>query len=681
METPFRRLARDRLPSPLAERFDPQVWREVFEELVSPTEDDHRLLRASLWIGEKSRALYKERPSCFLGLGSKGAIILAIATLNYECSILSDNLEAAGIQAASQEIVTLDYLSHVRFENAHGQRMSSGDYVEAFVDSLDAWLYDAARCSEGLDPPSFDPEGMVEALVKFYTARHVLKRLYDKALHLGHFLDDRGIWVSHDRALTTLQHAWYARSGAMFDALPSELFDGWSKLSKAERRHWGLARSVTGVRFAHRGVGLKVERLEYISRRAPQQALVRAGLRRSYLADFLDQPLPLYPAVTVALIEDAWWVCSAASHALRAVGEGKNRSAFQWANPVHKAELVEAVSKALAIGRDISCIIIDFLTYTEAPRRKRYEAAKDTDHGWRGLWTAPLVSVPDPDEDILLLPTAVFEQCAPLYRVEAWLEKGGLSDQGLVECARGDAQRGSQFERLYREQLVGASEANPLFTTSCVSTQGVASSHDFPHQIDVLIKLGSRLLIGELKFLLRPADPHQWRRHYGKLTEASEQARTKSDALAGRLDIAAKALGIEQAELEDVTITPLVIINNGFGFSLEVDGCRVVDATFLRDYLRSPDFVTGGVISQRSVVSEEITRHYTSEQQASDYFDRIMAHPTVLTRFANRITWDVVDYPAQDGIPLRIDCPFRGNMAPGELARRMVMLPRGHRTD
>ena len=677
LDTPFRRLA-SKLPSPLAERFDTTCW-EAAIAACNPTEDDRRLLHGALWVGAKAQALYATRPVRFPGLGPTDALTLAIAVLNHQYRIILANARTAGEKASKDGPVCIDYISNIRFENALGQNMSSGDYVEAFIDALDAWLYDAKRSLAVSEPPPTNIGEMVEPLVHFYSMRHILKRLFDKILHLGHHADKDGIWVPHNQSLASLHQAWFARGQAVFDGASAQLLTAWSDLDSEARWRWGLVRSVTEARYGRYGLCLKVRRLRYLSKRAPAQALTRIGLRHSYLAEFLGQPLPLAPDLTAALIEDAWWICRDAAKSLETLTLRISRTrvtSAQHANAIDRPILVEAIGIALAVEIDVADALVTFLTHGEAPSRGRGKTAHDSDHGWRGLWTAPLVKVPD--KDVLLLPRAVFEQCAPLYRVEAWLEKGGISDRGVTLSMRGKGQRGNQFERSYRDQLCAALMENPLLRTSRIAVDEIRKEEiegGFPEQIDIVFKLGNRLFVGELKFLLTPADPHQWSRHYEKLADAARQAHNKAAALAARPDIAAAALSVSEAEVTGLSVTPLVILNNGFGFSLEVNGCRVIDAMYLRDFIRSPEFATGGAIKGRKLFSEEVMIVYENEQDAARRFDEIMARPAVLTRFLHRVGWDIVDYPSDDGIPLRIASPFRGDMTPWERERRQALLP------
>lgn len=677
LTTPFRKRAHS-LVSPLAERFDAAVWTKAHADLGA-TPEDERLYRGTLWIAEQARALYADRPPHVGELGAAGSVTLAIAVLNGEYRTMSANVRAAGASVAADGPVSVDYLANVRFENAHGQNMSIGDYVEAFVDALDAWLFDAGRAGSPTikEPP--DLAAMVEPMVHFYSMRHILKRLYDKALHLGHYVDEDGVWVAHDRSIASLHQAWSARAEAVFGSAPAQLMSVWGDLSNVQKREYGLARSVTEARRRGSGVVLKVKRMGYMAKRAPQQPLMRIGLEASYVSEFLDQSFPQEPELTPSMVEDAWWICSDTAKAIsRGVADNAltARRLRDFAFAIERSALVEALAKSLRYPDHVAEKLVSFLTYGGSVGGK----PSTTLPGWRGLWAAPLVPVPQ--TDLLLLPQAVFDHCAPLYRMEAWLERGGIGDQGSRHAEHGLEQRGTQFEQTYRTKLCEAASQNDTLMASCVAPDSIEkddAAGGFPEQVDILFKLGRRLFAGEVKFLLTPADPHQWGRYYFKLSEAAKQARDKAAAVAAHRETAARALGLDPDEIRNLPVTPLVILSNGYGFSLEVDGCRVVDAMYLRDFLRSPNFSTGGAVLKGRLLSEEVTVVYSSERDAAERFDAIMARPGVLRRFLDRIEWDVVDYPPLGAGQLRVATPFRGDMTLLERVRRANLIPPGVR--
>ena len=678
--TPFRKMAHD-LVSPLAERFDPRPWGDAFSQCETVAQDKE-LLRSALWVGESARALYGSMPNRFSRMDRTDAMVLGIATINGHYRRISTDARAAAREASDRGAQSFDALVNTRMSNDSGLSLPSSDFVETMVDAMDAWLFDAARTKGD----SFDPskvgeiEQISSELVSYYTMRCVLKRLWDRALYQGYRLDEDLTWAPPNRMLAELHQGWLARNDAVFMASPAHLMTVWRDLEPAQRRKIGLQKTVTSARDVGNEVRLKVERSTYRGKRAPLQVLNKAGLKDSYLAPFLAEPFPLFPDLTVELLDDAWWVCEAAARAITKLTHSRERgrSGGLYANAVDIDELARAIAKSLGTENGIARQIIGFLTYSEQPKTPKGEARADDTHGWRGLWSAPLVGLEG--YDLVLLPTAVFQHSAPLYRAEAWLEKGGLGDQGLDEESRSRGGRGVRFEEFYREQLVEAVSANDLLRETVVAPRGVrkqvpAEGRDsFGEQIDVLIKLGNRLLVGELKFLLTPDDPHRWERFYDSLDHAAEQAKRKADALSYRPDLIASELGIDEDEVRELPITPIVIVNGGFGFSLNVRSCRVVDGMFLRDYLKSQSFSTGGAFDGRRVMREEVTMLYFSEREASDRFDPIMAQPPGLRKFIDRLTWDTVEYTSRFGESFRIRRPFRGDVTALERMKRRGLL-------
>lgn len=675
LESRFRKSART-LPSPISERFDAQPWQEAIESSGASV-DDHRLHDSALWLAVKSHALYETRPDSLARLGSSGAVMLAVGVLNGQYQTLSANSREAMAEAAKSASgpLSVDYVANLRFANAHGQRMSMGDFFESFVDALDAWLFDASRYPVEGDLAERDVASLIGPLIGFYSMRHILKRLWDKALHQGHYRDSDGVWVPPDRRLAALHQAWSARDEAVFGAGPAQLVSRWADMSKTERQRWGLLRSVKEARPGQPGFDLKVSPLGYLAKRPRKQPTDRIGLENSYLAEFLELPLPNVPAVTAMMIENAWWVCADAARACANATAQRSPDELplrHLARAVERGNLVQAVARALKVDINVADQVITFLTYPLPGTGTGASSGR----GQRGLWAAPLVAVPG--TDLLVMPNGVLETSAPLYRVEAWLEKGGISDEGTTKAMRGRGQRGNRFEQAYRGRLRETLGTNTLLPTSRVAAKEIAKDDrpgGFSEQIDLFFKLGKRLFVGELKFLLRPADPHQWGRYHTKLAEAAAQAQRKAAALGKRRDVAAAALDLPLEQVQDLPITPLIVLNSGFGFSLEVDGCRVVDASYLGEFMKSPNLSTGGAVQNGRLVSEEVTIVYRSEGDAARRFDTIMAQPGVLMRFLDRVKWEVIDYPSDDGMPLRIASPFRGDMTPAERLRRAELVP------
>ncbi|PZO69800.1 MAG: hypothetical protein DI636_06775 [Pelagerythrobacter marensis] len=586
LSTPFRTIAHG-LISPMAERFEPAPWKEAFAG-CSATEADDRLLRSALWTGERAGRLYAAGRDRLALLNGVDATVLAVATINELYRLIAVDAKAAVRSAAVEGALSFDALINTRVDNGSGLRLPSSDFLETLVDSMDAWIFDAARTGGGpFDTSSGADAGAISsALTSFYTMRHVLKRLWDRALHLGYWIDDSDTWRPPDRGLAVLNQAWQARNDAVFLTAPARLSTAWVGMEPAQRREMAGRRTVTQARVSGKIAKLRVGRSTFLGKRPPLSILSKAGLRESYLAPFLSEPFPLFPALSVDLLDDAWWICEAAARAVTSLtlSLDRGRWAGLYANAVGAGELAAAIRDCLSIDDNAARQIIDFLTYSEQPKASKGKARGGDTHGWRGLWSAPLVRIDD--GQIVLLPLAILHQSATLYRAEAWMEKGGLGDQGFDERSRSRGGRGVRFEGVYRRQLVEAVSANPLLRDTVVAPDGVrkqepkGNQKGFSEEIDVLIKFGRRLLVGELKFLLTPDDPHRWSRFYENLDQAAEQAERKASSLSSRPDIMALELGLSESKVRGLPVTPIVIVNGGFGFSLKVRDCRVVDGMF-----------------------------------------------------------------------------------------------------
>ncbi len=663
IETPFRARARH-LQSPLARNFDPQLWQSAYEGEASTTDQDRRLLEAILWIGRETRALYERNADLLNNLSPADAVMLALAALNFEFQILEENLKSERESLPADAPVGADYLSNLRVGNAHGQRFTSGDLMETAIDATESWLFDANRLAGAERPFEGDAVATAGTAITFYSMRNVLKGLYHKALHEGRHLDetDGDLWIPLSERLVALQLAWQGRAEASLMTDAHDLMFEWQRMSQKDRRGRGLARSATGAKLiAADKVALQIGRVSYLSKRPSARALERAGFPDSEVGYFMDSPLPKASGLTPHLLADAWWVLADVARRVSALGrspQGGHRARLLAAT-VEIGELEECLVKALRIEPSTAQAILQFLTFKEnsVPTKRKRDGGAPV--GYRGLWSAPLVPVPG--ESAVAMPRAVFLLGNAVWRVEAWLEKGGIDDSAVEH-------RGDHFEKAYRQELCHTLSCNRVLPQARIAPEGVRKTADFSEQVDLVLRLGDRLIVGEVKYFLTPADPSSLRLHFIKLAGAATQATRKAAALASRPDVVARALGISETEAARLSVQPIVVLNQGFGFSMKVGGCRVVDAKFLRSFLATGYLRTGGISDRFRARADKVTTLYETEAEAAAQFDTIMAEPPLLTRFLNRITWDEIPYPRPTGGYFRIKSPFRGDITEAERA-------------
>lgn len=102
---------------------------------------------------------------------------------------------------------------------------------------------------------------------------------------------------------------------------------------------------------------------------------------------------------------------------------------------------------------------------------------------------------------------------------------------------------------------------------------------------------------------------------------------------------------------------PLIVTNQGFAFSIEIDGCRVVDERFLSTYLGSGSLVTGLTVEKGERREHHSTTYYRSESEASARFESILAQPPTLYRFKDRVEWRAWPLPTATGSTISVKVP------------------------
>lgn len=265
------------------------------------------------------------------------------------------------------------------------------------------------------------------------------------------------------------------------------------------------------------------------------------------------------------------------------------------------------------------------------------------------------------------LPLAVLETSNPARRAETWLEKGGINDEN-PKISRGDL-----YEALYRERACTAIGRNHKFTAAHCADREIKKKV-FGEQIDLLVAFGGLCLVGEVKFFLMPADPHERVRYDEKLAEAAAQAKRKAAAIDPRRNVIADFLGITLAEAEALTLLPVIVTAQGYGFSTRVDDVLVVEAEFLRMYLTGDDLVTGrALIPATGQWTDVTTPLYGSELAAARNFETTMAAPFVLTRFLDRIVWTETPLPTLAHGTTMLDVAVLGDLQGYERMEAQMM--------
>ena len=657
LRTAFSR-AVSKLKSPTSAEFSPAAWNDAFEKFGS-TDSDRKLYQAAQWIGTEAHAC---RIATSRSIGPSLSshtpewdTIFAVAALNREYRTAVALKEKRSQELGRSGVQAIDAIAAERICGADGQMFSVADLAEHGIDTTENWLFDAAR-STGTSAPVENLAPLAVMATRSYSFRKSLNTLWNGVWSDGDYCieeaDGTWRWKSGDPDRAALMVAWQARQEANLMNFPNVDRTVWPSLKPAARRRLSRCRGVTGMSSRNGKARFKVRSLGYLSRAMPAYQFERAALEGSYLSDFLDEQMLDEPALTVTNILLAWHtVLDIAELLVKQAPLPESlppEEARALALEVDRDAVRDAIGQSLRVSNEVADTITDFLTF------EFQTGGTGKKGGNKGLWAAPLVSIPGTDAVALPLPVLVTSN--PARRAENWLEKGGVDDR------RKRDKRGDRFEALFRGRACAAVASNAKFDSAACADREI-KEEVFGEQIDLLVSFGGLCLVGEVKFFLMPADPHERDRYEEKLEGAAAQAKRKAEKLDLRRDVVAEYLGLDRAGAEGLRMLPVVVTAHGYGFSTRVDDVLVVEAEYLRLYLMGDDLITGRVLDAATGRHCDVnTSLYSDELSAARDFEQHMSCPFVLTRYLKRVVWDETPFPCVAHERAVIDVALLGDM-------------------
>ncbi|WP_123834418.1 hypothetical protein [Methylobacterium currus] len=521
-----------------------------------------------------------------------------------------------------------------------GQSLALEDVIDAAGDLIEGWLFDAAKeiASHNKRHDGFSLIDIARRAVAYYSVQRGLHNLWQQALWEAWHIDGakgKMLWMPEDPKLATMFHAWLirARSNSAEQYFLEE--DIWRNFPREVRRKLSLRRTVVRLeRQRGKSSRLIVDRPRALDK-VPHYAMSRANLEASYLGDFLDQRFPKNPELSCEILLRAWYIIADAVQFLLGDVAGREfdnvNDVRGWACVLRRSDLVSVLIDALECTKQVSECVVEFLTWAPGV--------------YKGLWGAPIVQIPGRQE--VCLAGAILKGANMIRSAEIWMEKGGLSDSLAAHS------RGESYEAGLRKKMLAKLQGNILLNDYSMVNFAIKKSKNFPEEIDLLIRLGSLLIVGEVKCFLFPSDPREKFNHLKKLEKAAGQALNKASAVKSNKHYIASLLGVDRSKMENMKIVPLVVVNQGFGTSLMIGGCRITDEKFLSLYLGSGSYYGNAIkVANEGLypISEDI---YSSQREAEETFEAMLENPPPLKRFIDRLQWSSFPFPTASGEPLK----------------------------
>jgi hypothetical protein len=643
----FRKAMRTNRP-PTAPSFDIAKFRTL---IVGLDEDDTYLVLTAIYLCDQAiqwRQYQAENP--LPELGARTACLLAAATLNREFHVSDARLMKRMRRAQKKGGVSMEHLTHVSIGDAgENFNVDAASVMDAATDIANLWLREAIK-STAKDGIAGSPAEIARKHMFRHSIRDGHNNLWTRAVWEAWAIDliqgDQRILRPNDPDFARLMDAWVARHEANSMELANIDARTWPEWPKAKRREAQLALTVTEIsRRPGAARRIVVGRPKDTPKFAPGYVVRKAIFEGSYISMFADRPLPKLHGMTIMELLKAWCVLDDLAERLPTSKDEPRLESMaavdRAALCVTRTELIDVLKRALGHDTATAENVLRFLSW-----------GPET---YKGLWGAPLIPIPGEDRFALarnVLGTGNFVRLA-----EIWFTRGGLDDS-LSEGARGDV-----YEALLRREIAEELAENTIIKDWSQASHGVAKKDKhFPYQIDLLVQFGSVVIVGEIKCFLFPTESIERFNLLKNVAGAARQAREKAAALDARRDVLVSALGITGEKATGLRIVPLVVLNQSFGTSLELEGCLVTDAKFLKLYLGTGQYVSAGFFEESTPTVVSRTTFYQSEAEAGLNLENFLRAPPPLRDFQERLAWTSFDFPTMEGSPLKVACTQMGDL-------------------
>jgi len=224
-------------------------------------------------------------------------------------------------------------------------------------------------------------------------------------------------------------------------------------------------------------------------------------------------------------------------------------------------------------------------------------------------------------------------------KIERWLIKSGAEDFSRLP-------RGIVYEDTVRKSLHSSLSKNPLLKDFSVAPTAIQRVKDDDEEIDLVVRVGKTVLVGEIKCLVVPSESAERFDHIGKLEGAAEQARRKSVWLSEHLETLAGAIGPVP---DGLSFQPIIVLNHGVGLGLDLDGVLVTDFQFLNLFLGSPEYISSSLVTPNGEMVPDLTTLYRGADEAEGRFAEIFRAPPVLEKFCRGVRFRHDEFPSTSG--------------------------------
>lgn len=594
--------------------YDEKRWRAAFDQIDNPAAEDQRLFASGLWFGRRfssARSAWSELAR--LPYRPTELARLFVGVTNFQTSYFRPEIpERTGDEAAKFDA----------YSQFYREATEATEKLQHAIESLRIPLSNALAGNEpsGVPVPDLTPaEALFNGLLRRTAlGQHYvgLERLWADCVWNDWYVDQ-----SEDadavRPSNVEREIWKAAAYFRRDSLLNErahyVHGGWAKATIRQRRQWADVPVVTGVKRHAKRLVLSVGPTDVSSQHPPFPWVALVAASEEYLEGIGDEPLPELEGLTVRELLSAYWVLAPLGELLAEpalsleVLESLNDIEL-CAPKIHIEDCVDALVRALGVSKTKGRAIVRVFTFDGSARDE--------------LWLKPLI--PLGGEWVTTLFEPLRTPNLP-WAVDWWLRRGGLDMSS----------RGPAFERQLRGDIAASAE---LAGVRVVPHSLKLSARGRQEEIDLVIRIGSTVVIGEAKCSVFPTEPYEFRSYERVLADGAAQASRKADFTRANFREFASLVGWDDLDESAPKVVPVVVTNLPFGAALPSPQASVTDYYILRRFLVEgslPKFVE--VMPDGSHTSAAEVMFYNSPAEAETAIESYLKYPPQLTELQQAV--------------------------------------------
>lgn len=381
------------------------------------------------------------------------------------------------------------------------------------------------------------------------------------------------------------------------------------------------------IRKSSNYIHIKFEGRDPTPPASPPKSFINELIAREfYYEPLLQEPLPKLNNHTVLdLLKLQFLLMSVAEQVMLQFPSHYKRTKpndlRKFSPTIDYSSLVSSFAEAMNFDPEDISILIDTLTRNRKPPNS--------------IWHHPLIPIEtNKGRGLLFVLLPILE--ANIYRnVDYWLSKLGLPLE----------KRGNLFE----EEVLGRLERSIQNSSMnrhisiCKATQFLSEDQTSGEEIDILIRLGSLIILGEVKCQKFPVSPLERHNYINTLKGAATQAKRKATWVELNLEVVAKKFSVDNVRLSG-KIIPIIISNHALGVGMEFEGVPVLDLLTITNYISNLHNLTG-TLTEQGWQKYNGKPFYSNLKEMVNNFEDYAFHPAALNFYYNVLKPQFINFP------------------------------------